>query len=31
MLAHLKALVLIDEAIKWTFFRFVEYLERQHF
>ena len=30
MLAHLKTVVLIKEAIKLTFFRLVEYLEHQH-
>jgi hypothetical protein len=31
MLAQLKTVVLIKEAIKPTFFRLVEYLEHQHF
>ena len=30
MLAQLKIVVLIKEAIKLAFFRLVEYLERQH-
>ena len=30
MLAQLKTVVLIKEAIKLAFFRLVEYLERQH-
>ena len=30
MLAQLKTVVLIKEAIKLVFFRLVEYLERQH-
>ena len=31
MLAQLKTVVLIKEAIKLSFFRLVEYLEHQHF
>jgi hypothetical protein len=30
MLAHLKTVVLIKEAIKLSLFRLVEYLEHQH-
>jgi hypothetical protein len=30
MLAQLKAVVLIKEAIKLAFFRLIEYLEHQH-
>ena len=30
MLAQLKTVVLIKEAIKWAFFILVEYLEHQH-
>ena len=31
LLAQLKTVVLIKEAIKLAFFRLVEYLEHQHF
>ena len=31
MLAQLKTVVLIKEAIKLAFFRLVEYVEHQHF
>jgi hypothetical protein len=31
MLAQLKTVLLIKEAIKLAFFRLVEYLEHQHF